>query len=67
MSGCRIDEITKVLSDLASQTKENARPTKQKEVQQIFEPNYEIIKEDIKEPNTLNDWYDNFMKEIEQG
>ena len=65
-NGCRTSEIEEVLNALASLTEENTRPTEQKEAQQIFEPNYEIIEKDIEEPNTLDNWYDNFMKEIEQ-
>ena len=67
LAGCSMSEMADAFNAIASQTEENARPTEQKEVQQIFEPNYEIIKEDMEEPNTLDNWYDNFMKEIEQG
>ena len=58
--GISTKDASNALRDLATSLEDYAETPKQKEPQVIFEPKVE------KEENTLDNWYDNFMKEIEQ-
>lgn len=59
-AGCSISELADAFNALATPSEETTEVQEQKEPQVIFEPKVE------KEENTLDNWYDNFMKEIEQ-
>ena len=58
--GCSISEMADAFNAIGTPSAETTETQEQKEPQVIFEPKVE------KEENTLDNWYDNFMKEIEQ-
>lgn len=81
-AGCSISELANAFNALATPSEETAETQEQKEPQVIFEPKVMIIetqdkkptaydniisiKQDDKEVDPFDDWYNNFMKEIEQ-
>lgn len=81
-AGCSISEMVDAFNALATPSEETTETQEQKEPQVIFEPKVMIIesqnkkpiaydniisiKQDDKEVNPFDDWYNNFMKEIEQ-
>ena len=66
LASCSMSEMADAFNAIATPSAETTETQEQKEPQVIFEPNYKIIEKDIEEPNTLDNWYDNFIKEIEQ-
>lgn len=80
--GISTKDASNALRDLATSLEDYAEAPKQKEPQVIFEPKVMIIetqdkkpiaydniisiKQDDKEVDPFDDWYNNFMKEIEQ-
>ena len=81
-AGCSISELADAFNALATPSEETTETQEQKEPQVIFEPKVMIIetqdkkpiaydniisiKQDDKEVDPFDDWYNNFMKEIEQ-
>jgi hypothetical protein len=81
-ASCSISELADAFNALATPSEETAETQEQKEPQVIFEPKVMIIetqdkksiaydniisiKQDDKEVDPFDDWYNNFMKEIEQ-
>ena len=80
--GISTKDASNALKDLAASLEDYTETQEQKEPQVIFEPKVMIIepqdkkpiaydniisiKQDDKEVNPFDDWYNNFMKEIEQ-
>ena len=80
-AGCSISEMVDAFNALGTPSAETTETQEQKELQVIFEPKVMIIepqdkkpiaydniisiKQDDKEVNPFDDWYNNFMKEIE--
>ena len=60
LAGCSMSELADAFNAIATPSEETTETQEQKEPQVIFEPKIE------KEENTLDNWYDNFMKEIGQ-
>ena len=82
LAGCSVSEMADAFNALGTPSAETTETQEQKEPQVIFEPKVMIIetqdkksiaydniisiKQDDKEVNPFDDWYNNFMKEIEQ-
>ena len=82
LAGCSMSELADAFNAIATPSEETAETQEQKEPQVIFEPKVMIIeaqdkkpiaydniisiKQDDKEVDPFDDWYNNFMKEIEQ-
>ena len=60
LAGCSMSEMADAFNAICTPSAETTEAQEQKEPQVIFEPKVE------KEENTLDNWYDNFMKEIGQ-
>ena len=81
LASCSMSEMANAFNAIATPSAETTETQEQKEPQVIFEPKVMIIepqdkkpiaydniisiKQDDKEVNPFDDWYDNFMKEIE--
>lgn len=81
LAGCSTSEMADAFNAIIAPSAETIETHEQKEPQVIFEPkaiiiesqdkkpiaydNIISIKQDDKEVNPFDDWYDNFMKEIE--
>ena len=82
LASCSMSEMADAFNAIATPSAETTETPEQKEPQVIFEPKAMIIesqdkkpiaydniisiKQDDKEVNPFDDWYNNFMKEIEQ-
>lgn len=82
LAGCSMSEMADAFNAIRTPSAETTETQEQKEPQVIFEPKVMIIetqdkkpiaydniisiKQDDKEVDPFDDWYNNFMKEIEQ-